>query len=443
MGQRAGQPTPQQMGQQAGQRMPSRTPQQMGQPNGQRMAPPPMYGRAKPMMDTRKRNIIIGGVAAAVVLIIVAMILISNRKKKIDLNDYVTVNFSGYDTKGTASINVDYTTLASDLQNALGKKTNSYQSISDYEDFDLGDVIDALDDIGDYGSLTSGLSWDLDKTEDLSNGDKVTLTFQYDNDAAAKYKIKFVGDEKEITVDGLTSVKEIDPFENVTVEFSGTSPNASASVSHDSTENALEYVDYSLSKNSGIEKGETVTVSVEYDEEDMLESYGCVLSTTSKDFVCEDVDEYVSSLADIDETTMTSMKNQTKDVIISYFGNHTSDFKKGTLTYEGCYFLNRKTVDEWSSQNMVYVVYSTTVTSKNHAFKATKVYFPVGFDDVILYADGSGYVNLDTVDILGSTNLTYSYWYKVAGYTKKNTMHSELVASKKGEYTTEADGTLQ
>lgn len=44
---------------------------------------------------------------------------------------------------------------------------------------------------------------------------------------------------------------------------------------------------------------------------------------------------------------------------------------------------------------------------------------PVKFNDVIKYADGTEYVDLNRTDILGSTDLSYGWWNKVDGYKKR------------------------
>lgn len=385
----------------------------------------------------------IGGIAGAAVLLLLILVLAVTHKAKIDLNDYVTVSFSGYDTRGTASIAFDEEAFAADLQKKAKGLNNTSQSVQSLSDIDWEELAEGVEDLGSYWNILGGVSWKLDRTENLSNGDKVKLTFTFDNEAAGKYKIKFVGKEQEISVSDLTPVKELDPFAEVTVKYSGTSPDAYAEIVNSSTEEALQSLDFSLSPESGIRKGDTVTVTVETGEEELLEGYGCTLKTTSREYTCDAVDEYVSALKDIDKSTMDSMKGQTKDVISSYFAGNQSELKRGKLKYEGCYLLSRKESDDWSSHNIVYVVYSTRVTSKAKSFRAQKVYLPVEFDNVIRYADGTGYVDLNSTSITGTTELSFGWWSKVSGYTTESTMRGELVSARKGEYNTESGGSLK
>lgn len=399
-------------------------------------------GRPKPPMDTKKRNILIGSISGAVVLLIIVIALVANHKTTIDLNEYITVEFSGYDSLGTASVTFDEIAFAADVKKKA-KGLDSTDSVDSLSDIDLDTIMSGIKDVGSFYMIREGISWDLSQTEKLSNGDKVTLSFDFDNDSVSKYKIRFTGDEKEFSVSGLSSVNVIDPFKDITVEFNGISPDASAEVVNNSGDEILQSLNYYLSETDGIAKGDTITVTVDSDEEYLLEEYGSVLESTSKEFICEAVDEYAASLADIDEFTMNSMKNQTKDVISSYFASNNSELKKGKLTYEGCYFLTRKESDGWSDTNIIYVVYSTTVKSKTKSFRSHKVYMPVRYRNVIMYGDGTGYVALDSNSISGTTDLSYGWWSHVSGYTSENAMRNELVTSQKSEYNTESDGNLK
>lgn len=60
-------------------------------------------------------------------------------KKKVDLNQYVEVNISGVDTKGTANIEFDYDKFEEDIVKVLnerGKKNNSPEDMfSTYDQF--------------------------------------------------------------------------------------------------------------------------------------------------------------------------------------------------------------------------------------------------------------------------------------------------------------------
>ncbi len=376
-------------------------------------------------------------IAAAVVVIAIVLVALSMHKNTIDLQDYTTVEFSGYEGYGTAYVDFDYDKFIEDVADEANIKT-------DLDDVsDLSELSDLLSDTK-YTSLMEmyyALSYEADVTSGLKNGDTVTVTFSFDNDAAGELGLKFKGDDMEVEVSGLSEIKEVNPFDDITVEFSGTSPDASATVVNNSSDEVIaNYIYFSLDKYYDIAKGDTVTVTVDsYDEEYFVEQYGYKLTETSKEFVCEDVDYYITDTADIDEDVLDQMKGQTEDVIEAYFANESDYLKSSDLTYVGYYFLTVKDTTSWNYQNIIYVIYSTTVKSledSDDKFEKTTVYMPVKFTEIVKYSDGTSYVDLTSTSIEGSTDLEYSWWSTVKGYESISSMENELVSAQKGDYTT-------
>ena len=68
---------------------------------------------------------------------------------------------------------------------------------------------------------------ELSKYSELSNGDKITVTYKYDNEKAKKVGIKFKGKKEKITVKGLKKVKTVDIFKDLELKFEGTAPDLS------------------------------------------------------------------------------------------------------------------------------------------------------------------------------------------------------------------------
>lgn len=371
---------------------------------------------------------IIGGACALLIVFVVAIVLVVTHKTKINLNDYVTVSFEGYDSYGKASVDFDYDQYYDDLMNASSSFKRAYNNDN------------ALSLFTDYYKMTESFDYSLDKKEGLSNGDTVTLSFEYDDEAASNFKLKFVGKETEYTVEGLKEVKKIDPFEGVTVKFSGTSPNAYAEIEKNNSDSVYSHIYYDISKSSGIKIGDKITVTVSNNPEYFVEDYGCTFITTSKEYECQNVDQYVSKVADIQDQILDSMKKQTEDVINSYFASNNKYIGLSDLKFEGTYFLNEKEANSWNwnGHNQIYIIYSGKVNSnqEHKGFDTTTVYFPVKFIDIIQYADGTQYVDLNSKSISGRTSLSFRYTY-VNGYTDKADMYNDIVTAQKDEYTEE------
>lgn len=407
------------------------------QPAGVNQGVPFQPAMPKKPMNKKLLFGIIGGACALLIIIIVSLVLVANHKTKINLSDYIKVSYDGYDAYGTASAEFDYDKYLDDLMKASSSFKKAYNSDMTCKNLYDSDI--TWSSIADYYDAVD-IDYDLDKTSGLSNGDTVTVNFEYDNDAAAQYKIEYVCESKEYTVEGLKETKKIDPFEGVTVEFSGTSPNVYAKVVNNSKDEVYENIYYDLSKSYDIKIGDTITVTVSNDPEYFVEAYGCVFTSTTKDFKCTAVDQYVSKTADIKEDTLNAMKKQTEDVINAYFAGENKYIGVSDLKFEGTYFLYAKDENgwNWDGNNQIYIIYSGKVKSveDKKAFDETTVYFPVRFKDIMQYADGTQNVDLNNTSISGETNLEYHY-RNVDGYTNKGDMYKELVESQKADYTEE------
>ena len=372
---------------------------------------------------------IIGGACALVAIIVVAAVLVVNHKTKINLNDYINIEYDGYDTYGRASIDFDSDKYFEDLQKASSSFKKVYMSEG------------ANNLLSYYYDMIDSLDYSLDKNSELSNGDTVTVSFEFDNEAAAKFKIEYVGEPTEYTVEGLKEVKKIDPFDGIRVDFTGTSPNISAEVVKTKTDDVYSNIYFDLSKSYGIKVGDTVTVTVSNNPEYFVEDYGYAFTATSKDYTCSNVDKYIDKAADISDDTMSTMKKQTEDVINSYFASDSKYIGVSDLKFEGTYFLTEKVDNSWSfnGTNQVYVIYSGKVKSNEEKkqFDETTVYFPVRYADIIEYADGTQYVDTKYASIEGETTLKYSYFSSVKGYTDKSAMYNDLVVAQKADYNEE------
>lgn len=405
---------------------PSQLPvQNVGQPQNFNAAP--VMQKPKKPLNKKLLFGIIGGVCALLIIVVVAIVLVATHKTKINLNDYITVEFTGYNTNGEAEVDFDYTSYYDDLIKASPSFKNAYNGSYSGMFSAYYDMVDSVD-------------WELDESSGLKNGDVVTVTFEFDNEAASKFKIEYAGEPTEYTVEGLKEVKTIDPFDGVTVEFTGTSPDVRAEVKCTNTDEVYDNIYYDLSKSYEIKVGDKITVTVTNDPEYFIEEYGCAFTTTTKEFECKGVDQYVSKVADIKPETLDSMKTQTEDVINSYFAGDSKYISLSDLKFEGTYFLYAKDgAWTWNGKNQLYVIYSGKVKSNEEKkqFDETTVYFPVRFTDIMQYADGTQYVDLKSNSIEGETTLKYGYYSEVKGYTSKADMYNDLVVSKKADYTEE------
>ena len=138
--------------------------------------------------------------AAIVVLSLnLCAVLTGCGRTKINLNDYLTVNYDGYETVGTASSSFDMEKMISENPSAFGLK---------------GEVSE-MELLGVEIILDESLKGSLDKTNGLSNGNKITYHWEIvgEDSLKEKYPVSFVHEDITYTIEGLEQAEEFDPFE--------------------------------------------------------------------------------------------------------------------------------------------------------------------------------------------------------------------------------------
>ena len=406
---------------------------QQGQFQGQpQQARPPK----KPFKMTKQLWALLIAVIAVVVVAIVALVVVKNQKKKVNINDYISVEYNGYETAGTAYVDFDETGFSEAVIKAQGKKLKNVKSLDDLDWSDLADLMG-----GSNWDLIDSITFDVKPDSDLSNGDVVTVTASWNEDYEKKAGVKILSKEQEFTVEGLEEVKEVDPFEDIEVTFSGTPPYVYPDWTNNSDDDYLRYLWFDFEDYDSLDVGDTVTLTVDESEENALAN-GYKFTQTSKEYIVSGVDSYVTSAADISADNLDSMKNEATDVLDAYFANNNSYIGNSGFSYEGSYYLVAKNSDTWGDTNVLYLVFSTTVTSAENAFEPTVVYFPVKYTNIMALSDGSQSFNTYG-DIEGYTDLEYDDgWYNVDGYTDGAQMFNDLVVTQKVDYTYEVTDNL-
>ncbi len=361
--------------------------------------------------------------AAAVVLVIIAVVIIASViGKRVDLNDFYTVEFEGYDTRGRATGELDYDAFYSKYRKTLRKNNISKSTLKD-----------ELDDVA---------SVEIDKESELSNGDEVSVEWNIKEDRfRKKLGLKSKTGIKKYTVDGLEEIDTFDAFEGITLEFTGMAPNGSAEITGADYEKGLEYY---VENNGSFSNGDTATLTVTYgyrNEDDYIDEYGQIPKEMTKEYTVEGLDEYLSKFEDIPETLLDSMKREAEDRIVSYTTKSYDEKNKVTgLAYSGYIFLGTKPDGDywWSSPNGVYLIYKATVTGEPGKLDATTVYYPIWFSTITKTA---GEVNYNSCDgIVGSSRIGNN-GYGTNGYANPALMYADLATSKEENYTvTSGDG---
>lgn len=357
-------------------------------------------------------------------------------KETVDVSADTDIIVSGYDGHGIATVSKgDWLT---DTEKTYG------QGMSFME---LATLEEALYDAVEYS---------ISPSENLSNGDEVVLKIDVDNSALESYDFKLSGGEKKITVSGLDEVEAFDPFENVTVNFSGMSPNGTASV-NTSDSNVDIRLNYTLDKNSGLKNGDEVTVSISSssgtDVEEYCMSNGKTPTATEKTFTVEGLATYAQTIADIPDDMKNKMLAQAEDAIKAKciwdeFG--TTGVLK-SLEYLGDYYLTGKDGFDASPYNKIYCVYKGTVEfnalkrggdGKTKEIGTASFYTYYYYDNIIIMPDNTCSLDLSDGELASySYETDYGYdngwfpaFYSLHGKEDLDSMFNDCVTSKIEKY---------
>ena len=394
----------------------------------------------------------VSAVAAVIVIFILSSVF---GKKSINLNKFVTVEFTGYETVGKAHVEFDY----EGFDKAFGKKLK-LKKTDDVSSAMLEAFIESSADVVELMCLEIA---DLDVESGLSNGDEVKLTWNIEEEElkelnkAFNYKFKF----KDFTtkVSGLEEVELVDPFEGVEVIFSGVAPNGRAEVVSSSFNPENYALAYMVEPSGELSNGDKVKVTLgglssEAIEQYFAEEYGLVPSVTEKEFTVEGLGKYVTESAEISEETIEKMKSQVEDILNAKVANDWSENASIVgVDYLGNYFLTLKESERSSDgRNLIWMVYQVTanVTDAEEGVDDTFTYFyTIGFNDLIILPDGTCSVDLSNYS-LPRHNFTRSYdsvsWfagrYTFNGYEDLDSLLNDNVTARIDRYTYENNVTV-
>lgn len=385
-----------------------------------------------PFKLSKKQLTIAVGVLAVLLIVFAASKLI---KPSINLNDYISVSFTGYNTIGEAELTFDTEKFQDKYKGKLP---------SDFSD--------------EY------ISCQLDKSDDLSNGDTVVLSWDCDDERAlSRYGYKLKYEETPFSVEGLTEIDTFDPFEGISVAFDGISTQGTAVLSGEPTSIAAQDLDYSLiflgESLESLSNGDTVTVYATYRNSDptrhCIETYGLMPTTVAKDYTVEGLGEYITSLSEISEDGLAEMQTQAMDVLNAYAAKSWDEEEEilQDASYVGAYLLTAKDEDSYE-KNRLYLVYNVKIEHFYEYYDTSyhnvdEMYWYIEYTDLAVNADGTVTVDItsydtpsDRVEFYPDPDRDYQYWW-YSGYASLDDLFEGVVTANLAEYNYEDGITVE
>jgi|GEM_PF-4023234 len=274
-------------------------------------------------------------------------------------------------------------------------------------------------------------SCDREGDQNLVNGDTVTVTAEvlWSEEDLKRMGVTLGTMEKTFTVEGLSEVDAVNPFDYLDITVSGL--NGSATLSYKVKENAPEFMSalsFLVDNTSRtLSNGDVVGITIPLAEDEIktiAEEYGVIFETTSYSYTIENLGAYPTSSSDFD-TYYESLVKQADDALVAdmeeFAGVTNLDWR-----YVGTFYKS-KPADE--SQTSYAVVYQLTANLADEDSVTFITY--ITFDNSILYPDGT--VSCTTGACDNVLALGEHYYH---GYSSLQDLYDDLMGNAAGN----ADG---
>lgn len=251
----------------------------------------------------------------------------TNNSAKINLNNYISVEFEGDNLAGYGSVTFDKEQF---LLDHIGNISFNKENVQVYREL-YGNT-----DKSAANAIIKYISVSLDKRNKLSNGDTVKTVWKIDTEKVETYFVwDYVCTSESFTVSGLKDADTFDPFEKVEVTFSGTAPYGTASAYNFGSDYGGTY---KVSPNKNLKNGDKVTVTYSCsDKATMVANYGKYPSTFEKTYTVSGLNTYVQSIAELTTEQQNKLVSDARSKIwVLGYGNYTD------AKYCGEYFYTAK-----------------------------------------------------------------------------------------------------
>lgn len=391
-------------------------------------------------LDTKGKAICTGIVLAVILVVAVYW----HNSSLMKLNQYVDVEFTGYDGIGRAQVVFDDEAFLNDYGDKIksDKKSNSFlDALAETESFE-DEALELL--------RYEYIGYELDTYDHLKNGDEVTLTWNCEDSAIqSMFGKKPKYSDITFTVDGLDTVELVDPFEKVEIQYEGVAPYGYAYIASTGKEAYVQDLWYQMEPEGDLSNGDTVRVYISgYDEEYFAEQYGIGFSGTEKTYTVSGLGEYVSTADDISEDMLEQMIAQGTDVITAYAAkNWDSAVSLDEVAYAGNYFLKAKGNGSYTQNKLilVYAVEASIAVEDSDEKEKVSYYTYVTYSDLINVEEGKTMIDLQTYETCSDSFVVEveaenSWWnrnYRFIGYQDLNMLMNQTVVVCADQFSSE------
>ena len=378
-------------------------------------------GTATPTKKKKKFPIVLVIILIiALVLAVVGICFGISRSKTMDINEYTTVEFSGYETVGKAEVCIDEARFYADFI----KKSNIKNKPKNLDDIES---LDALLDTGvSIADIDENIDYELDKEEALSNGDNVNLKWKINADYLKKnYGVKIKSEDAKFTAEGLKEVDIFNPFDDINVIFSGVNGKGTCEIEVTSKDDIYDGIYFTMDKSSKLSEGDTITVTFgEARGEELVEycadHYGMLPKETTKEYKVEGLGEYISSTSQLSNEAIAEMTDKATELFRNDIENANLGELNAKVNGNECVgavvIYNRD-----GSGNKIDIVckLDVTITSQKQSGENILTYYrTASFYDVAVNKNNECSYDLEHCDVNDNSTFEYKTTFKFVGRVK-------------------------
>lgn len=251
-------------------------------------------------------------ICLSLLLMAAAMTLTACGGKSIDLTDYVSIDaVSGADGYGHLEYSFDSYSVYQKIAGIDVKNDKDIEALFSEENLLKTEKI--------WAAL-EGVSVAADKSDNLSNGDKVTLTVSFDNPTNEKLDFELRGGKITYTVEGLADGLPFDPFSEdvISVAFTDASGGGEAIVGLVSDDAMYKGVTYSFANNYNLSNGEEVTLNAVFDQQYFASLGYTVPEQCSKTYTVSGLKDFFRPSDGLSVSERTRFEELTMSSALSY-----------------------------------------------------------------------------------------------------------------------------
>ncbi|MBR3825640.1 MAG: hypothetical protein IKJ39_10655 [Lachnospiraceae bacterium] len=314
----------------------------------------------------------------------------------VDLNEYISVDISGYDSMGQANIRFDKDAFEEDFGDKIEAKINKQGGDAAKMSLELQFGEEPYEVMLNYCA-----DYRVEKPDNLSNGDVVKLVWECETENAKEFfncNLKY--SDMEFKVEGLKELKTFNPFDYVTVEIEGVSPKGYASLVVDSSPEEMQYITFIADKLNDLSNGDVIVLKANMlrTEEDFALKFDSIPSPLTMEYQVKDLPSYAKSVSEIDEATLTAMKQQAEEIYKAHWLNVEGNMDGlNELNYIGNYYLSKKEGERFTDENHIYMVYKVDCSWDGVNYPH---YVYVKFSNITVDEAGKGIVDMSQYELV-------------------------------------------